>query len=270
MGVWEEYCCVCGGPSKIYRLSELAEDMRDPADIKKLQVTLHNAKPWVTKWIGIDSSEKMYKLGAYDMYGGFQLSGKAVFNLATNYENENVQPGAAYGIACHTACKKLLKDKLDYKICYGDVWHRLGGKLAESPSLLPGTYGGIREYQGQDFDWCRLAINGDAWMVADPNKDSRNAARILKIWRPVVKQHKQPLRSKKVTRTKTTREQKPGVVCKNCPPGIQKRYKGTEPSPNGMGFSASYDPVGKKRIGKDKSTWVVQSTAAGRKVWKKL
>lgn len=109
-------------------------------------------------------------------------------------------------------------------------------------------------------------------MVAElaPNKDSRNAARILKIWRPVVKQHKQPLRSKKVTRTKTTREQKPGVVCKNCPPGVQKRYKGTEPSPNGMGFSASYDPVGKKRIGKDKSTWVVKSTAAGRKVWKKL
>ena len=43
-----------------------------------------------------------------------------------------------------------------------------------------------------------------------------------------------------------------------------------EPSPNGMGFSASYDPVGKKRIGRDKSTWVVQSTTANRKVWKKM
>ena len=60
------------------------------AHVKKVQVALQ--KPWVTKWIGIDSSEKIHKLGAYDMYGGFQLSGKAVFNLATNYENENVQP----------------------------------------------------------------------------------------------------------------------------------------------------------------------------------
>ena len=43
----------------------------------------------------IDSSEKICKLGAYDMYGGFQLSGKAVFDLATNYGNENVQPGGS-------------------------------------------------------------------------------------------------------------------------------------------------------------------------------
>ena len=101
-------------------------------------------------------------------------------------------------------------------------------------------------------------------MLADPNRDSRNAARIHKIWRP----HK--ISSNKVSRTRTTREQKAEVVCKNCPPGIQKRYQGTEPSPKGMGFSASYDPVDKKRIGKDRSTWVVRSTAAGRKVWKKI
>lgn len=224
-------------------------------------VALNNAKPWVTKWIGIDSSENVHK---------FQLSGKAVFKLATNFGNENVQPGAAYGIACHTTCRKLLQNRLGYKICFGDVWPKLGGKSAETPCLLPGTYGGIQQYQGQDFDWCRLATGGDVWMVADPNKDLRNAARILKIWRPFVKQHKQLLRPKSVSRTRTRREQKSGVVCKNCPPGVHKRYKGTEPSPNGLGFSASYDPVGKKRQGKDKCTWVVQSTAAGRKVWKKI
>ncbi len=164
MGVWEEYCCVCGGPSKTPNLSALAEDIHDARFVKKIQVALNNAKPWVTKWIGIDSSEKVYKLGAYDMYGGFKLSGKAIFNLATNYENENVQPGAAYGIACHTACRKLLQNELGYKICFKDVWHKIGGQSAESPSLLPGTYAGIQQYQGQDFDWCRLAFNGDAWL----------------------------------------------------------------------------------------------------------
>ena len=57
------------------------------------------------------------------------------------------------------------------------------------------------------------------------------------------------------------------VPCKNCPIGVKKSYKGSEPSPNGLGYSASYDPVNTRRQGLDGKSWkVVQKGHA--KVWK--
>ena len=45
--------------------------------------------------------------------------------------------------------------------------------------------------------------------------------------------------------------------CKNCPPGVNKYYDGTEPSPNGLGWSASYLDVGTLKKGRNGQMWRV-------------
>ena len=50
------------------------------------------------------------------------------------------------------------------------------------------------------------------------------------------------------------------MQCKNCPPGVKKSYKGTEPSPNGLGYSAAYERLGTKCKGLDNRTWQVVSS----------
>ena len=50
------------------------------------------------------------------------------------------------------------------------------------------------------------------------------------------------------------------VTCLNCPPGKPKSYTGKEPSPNGVGYSASFEIAGKIMKGREGftkclSTW---------------
>ena len=55
--------------------------------------------------------------------------------------------------------------------------------------------------------------------------------------------------------------------CKNDP---KKSYKGTEPSPKGLGYCAHDEKLGKIRKGKDGNTWKVESTKSGVLRWIKL
>jgi len=59
------------------------------------------------------------------------------------------------------------------------------------------------------------------------------------------------------------------VTCLNCPPGKEKSYTGKEPSPNGVGYAASFEIAGKIMKGKDGRFWQVTSDGP-RKVWKAI
>ena len=52
--------------------------------------------------------------------------------------------------------------------------------------------------------------------------------------------------------------------CKN---DKTKSYKGTEPSPKGLGYCAHAEKLGQKRIGKDKNMWIVINTKNNVKKW---
>lgn len=54
--------------------------------------------------------------------------------------------------------------------------------------------------------------------------------------------------------------------CKNDP---NKSYKGTEPSPKGLGWCAHGEKEGKKRKGKDGNQWIVKKVSNGSKRWVK-
>ena len=54
--------------------------------------------------------------------------------------------------------------------------------------------------------------------------------------------------------------------CKNDP---TKSYKGTEPSPKGLGFCAHSEKIGKTRKGLDDNIWKIEATVKGVKRWVK-
>ena len=52
--------------------------------------------------------------------------------------------------------------------------------------------------------------------------------------------------------------------CKN---DINRSYKGTEPSPKGLGYCAHVMEVGKKKKGKDNNMWIIKEIKNGSKRW---
>ncbi len=60
-------------------------------------------------------------------------------------------------------------------------------------------------------------------------------------------------------------------VCKNNKTRKVKRsYKGTEPSPKGLGFCAHNENLNKRMKGKDGHFWKVQRTLYGTRRWVKI
>lgn len=55
--------------------------------------------------------------------------------------------------------------------------------------------------------------------------------------------------------------------CKN---DSTRSYKGTEPSPKGLGYCAHAEKVGKKMKGKDGNMWIVKEVAGGSRRWTKI
>lgn len=54
--------------------------------------------------------------------------------------------------------------------------------------------------------------------------------------------------------------------CKNNP---KRSYKGTEPSPKGLGYCASGEKIGSKKKGRDGNMWIVKKISSGSKRWYK-
>jgi hypothetical protein len=52
--------------------------------------------------------------------------------------------------------------------------------------------------------------------------------------------------------------------CKNDP---KKKYKGTEPSPKGLGYCAHSEEIGTIRLGRDNKKWIITTTSKGIKRW---
>ena len=57
------------------------------------------------------------------------------------------------------------------------------------------------------------------------------------------------------------------LICKN---DKKKKYKGTEPSPKGLGYCAHGEKEGKKRKGRDGNKWVIKKISNGSLRWVKV
>ncbi len=186
MGIWDIYCCVCGGPATLFDTSDLDFDPSEHVDTKNLISAITKAKSWITEWVGIDPEERLHALRDYDMYGSFRTSDKKIFESAATFNIAYSRPDVLHGITCHSACHKFLWQRLNYDLSFEDVFELIR-KNDQLPRELSGSYMQMSLYQSQLFDWIKLANNKDTWLVCDPNKNARNASRILTIWRPLIK-----------------------------------------------------------------------------------
>ena len=180
MGVWHEFCVVCGGPPYGPTIRNLVSLMGKAYVEDNHDAMLKFAKEtrWAKRWIGVSSTEETVLLGWYTEYGAFHaLDGKGDFNLQTNFLHDNVPEGERYGIGAHRACATLLKQELGYSLRFADIFH-----LAEG---IP--YGPIEKYHAQYFEYVDMWEDGLAWMLRDPLEGFRNRRRILSIWQPFVR-----------------------------------------------------------------------------------
>lgn len=72
---------------------------------------------------------------------------------------------------------------------------------------------------------------------------------------------------KKAPKKKAVAKKPAAKKCKNCPAKSKKTYKGTEPSPKGLGYCAGCEKVGSVKKGKDGRMWIVSKRKDKRKHW---
>ena len=176
MGVWADYCIICGGPysNRAYKYN------KESAEYDGMEVEIKECI-WLTKSYTIDHKERKHSTNQVDC--GVPYVGNTSTTFSTCpllwIEREGIIPA----IACHRQCYKLLVSKLDYKLKFGDVKCLLDdliGVLKEKEK-----YGLMYAYSfDQEFDSSSFFI--DKWLLEDPNENKENSKRILKIWEPLV------------------------------------------------------------------------------------
>lgn len=160
MGVWDEYCLICGAPNY--------------SDVKKYN--------WMDKHYFITNDNKILKTSSSDYTGSYyNINNKHYELISLTWHDKLNQYG--YGIMCHQNCYKLLNDKLKYTLKFGDVCRILSktNNLLKSKS----KYGKISKYQDQFFNWNKVVENIE-YVLIDPLKNKENAKRIIELWQPLI------------------------------------------------------------------------------------
>jgi hypothetical protein len=210
MGVWDEFCAVCGGPSVFYSYESFAEkavNLEIAVDLKALEQFVSDGA-WTRKWVGVVSDESLAQLGHYTGYGSFDATdGKGEFYLSTNVTPKDVRKGARYGVGAHEACVKVLQTELGYTLRFADLRMRTLNRVEGI------EYGDIARYHDQDFDSLGMLRDGLAWMLHDPTQHERNRARIVAMWktRPVYPAVAPPAAAAKKPAAKKTAAKKPAA-----------------------------------------------------------
>lgn len=180
MGVWDEFCAVCGGPSVFHpadRLEETAQSLELKIDPKALKA-LASSGAWTNKWVGLGADGSEAELGPYTGYGSFSAAdGGKEFFLSTNVKPKDIRSGVRYGVGAHVACYNVLRKSLGYSLRFADV-------KMKRYNLVEGIdYSDIAKYHDQDFNCLGMVEDGAQWMLNDPTKDTRNQERIVAKWR---------------------------------------------------------------------------------------
>ena len=99
MGVWNEYCTVCGGPpyAPYPDVKDKEGQPLNPADYN-----------WLESSIDISNEEELIPLASYDNYGSFDI--QADTSPYTRFSLKNWTHGEwARGYAYHVSCYNLLQ-----------------------------------------------------------------------------------------------------------------------------------------------------------------
>jgi hypothetical protein len=172
MGVWCDYCLVCGGPFKNYVWDDDEDD----------EIT-YSECAWLCESYTIDEDEGLHKTGLVDC--GTPHIGHEETNFHTCPQNWTDWDSIKPAVACHRVCFKLIKKELGYRIKFADVKELLDDLLCVLADKK--SYGKMHRYSfGQEFE--SKAFAKDLWLLTNPMTNDKNKARIIKTWTPVVEQ----------------------------------------------------------------------------------
>lgn len=184
MGIWDEYCLICGGP--IINYFDGNTVMYDDNDNE----IICNKKEynWLNNLILILSNEQIIKLTGkhYADSGKFVLNNKLYIVTPINYHSKWINHDG-YGVICHQDCYKLIEYNLHHKILFSNIAKLLhtGNCLLKNIS----KYKPMDKYISQLFDYYH-ADQQNKWLLDNPLKNNENKKRILNIWKPLIIQFK--------------------------------------------------------------------------------
>src|SRR5438309_1970479 len=154
MGVWSDYCLICGGP---YTNEDLDDIIYDDCE-------------WLLYSYTISKREELFETELVDCGVSSCNDNKFIVCpfLSGDFEDHEE------AIACHRNCYQLLKDELNYSLKFSDV-HNL---LDESICVLKNhkLYGKMEEYSfGQEFEaYCFIE---NKWLLENPLVNDDNKKR---------------------------------------------------------------------------------------------
>jgi hypothetical protein len=170
MGVWSNYCIICGGPFR----NEFTND--DGQNVK-----MEDDSEWLINSFTITKEEKKLDSGLVDCGVSKCANGEYCVSRGLWKDIDDNKKA----ICCHQDCYSLLEKEINYKLKFNDVDGMLDywtGALLERK-----LYGKMTEYSfGQEFEW--MAVLDDGWLLESPLKNKKNKGRILKIWRIMANQ----------------------------------------------------------------------------------
>lgn len=170
MGVWSDYCIICGGPYKNEGMNENDEDV------------VYEDCEWLNFSYSITESEEVVETELVDC-GYAEADGKK-FSTCPVHWGDNIYEGTK-SITCHRKCYHFLKNTLGYTLKYGDVIDLIAMGSGIGVIKDHQLYGDMERYSfGQDFD--SDGFLNDKWLLKDPFDNEKNGRRILKIWEPIV------------------------------------------------------------------------------------
>jgi len=177
MGIWEEYCLICGGPLN----DEFT--LYDEETQEETQITKKEYK-WMYQLFLLTNDNKIIKT----TYNNYELSGE--FEIGTtSYVVTPIHYGSTdnYGVICHQDCYHLIHKKLKHEIVFANVCRMLD---KYNNTLKPKSkYKPMDKFIQQFYEYDLITKN-HSWLLESPLVNKQNQERILKIWTPLVTRFK--------------------------------------------------------------------------------
>ena len=192
MGCYDIFCCICGNTCKSLS-NEILLDLFIDIDINKNEINnivkntkwlnnctlllknnkvIHNCKEIMCN-IGFKSTKtNKYYESIYYYYNKIYLE---------QYASKNINYIDNIGIFVHTDCWKFIKKNYNIKLEYKNLPIYLSKKNINS--FLPIDYKDITKYWQQDFNYVKMYLDNNMYMIQSPLKEDniKNINRIKKI-----------------------------------------------------------------------------------------
>ena len=200
MGCHDTFCCICGNscyPLTIdatkYKFSphiqenissdEMKQIVKNTKWFNKCTLLLKNNKiVHNCKEISCNRDFKSIKTGKYYESLNYYHNDINMEQYYSKYNNHDYIENS--GIFIHTDCWKFIKINYNIKLKYKDLPIKFIKKLLMKEELLPIDYNPISKYWMQDFNYEKMYLDNNVWIIQNPlspDCDSKNIKRIKKI-----------------------------------------------------------------------------------------